>query len=480
MNHYLLAPLLLGVACTALAAEPAKSDTPADYAYALPLQVSGKQGVVGLRLPVTVYQQARSAGLDDLRIFDARGQRQPHALYRPPVAVPEQRSRLPATIFAVKALPDNSANAVDLDIRTRADGSVVSVQTRSGKNAATGVTLGSLLLDFGVAATGDNTRIEALRFTPPTGQRDYTAEVWLETSSNLKDWDTAGAAELRWLTSDGAQTLASDRLEFTPRAFRYARLTWRRGEALQFAAIQAETITRQAAEPQRDTLWIPAAAGKQAGDLAYPAGIAIPVEQIALRFTESNIVYPVALGQYVERPSRHAGKPTEWIFQPQAQATFFQITQNGKVRSSGPAAISGHAQEWVLRPQNQGANARPELGISWQPATVVFLAGGAPPYTLSFGRTDADNAAQALNQVAPNFSPQELGQLEQAQAGTLQTSTSYVSPESTAMQAGLAARKRSYVLWGVLLLGVLVLGGLTWKLVKQMKSETEGNPNEGA
>lgn len=474
MKSSLIAPLLLGFACTALAADTPKSDTPADYGYTLPLQVSGKQGVVGLRLPTAVYQHARSAGLNDVRIFDAKGQRQPHALYLPPVATPEQRSRLPATIFTVKALPDNGANTVDLDIRTRADGSVVSVHTRSEKNTANAAAIGSLILDFGAAATADNVRIEALRFMPPAGQRDYTAEVWLETSANLKDWHTAGAAELRWLTNDSA-SLASDRLEFAPRAFRYARLTWRRGEALPFASIQAETITRQSAEPQRNTLWIQPAAGKKAGDLVYPAGVAIPAEQITLRFTESNIVYPVAVGQYVERPSRkrdNSGQPTEWIFQPQAQATFYQITQNGQTLRSSPAGINSHAQEWVLRPQNPSAGARPELGISWQPATLVFLTGGTPPYTLGFGRADADNAALPLNQVAPNFSAQELGQIEQVQTGALQAGSGGGNAESAALQASLAASKRSYVLWGVLLLGVLVLAGLTWKLVKQMGNET--------
>ncbi len=475
----LLALTLCNLPATA-ADDRTKSDTPADYAYALPLQISGKQGVVGLRLPLPVYQQARTAALDDLRVFDAHGNPQPFALYHPQPATPAQRSTLAANIFPIRAQRNTAAGPAtfDLDIRTRADGSVLSVQARTGKGAGGGA-LSSLLLDFGADAIGTGTvtdtaspmRIEALRFTLPPAQTEYTAEVWLETSADLKRWDTVGAAELRWLRNDNAQTLASDRLEFSPQSFRYARLTWRRGEPLLFAGIQAETIIRKTAEPPRETLWIQPVRARQAGDLAYPAGIAIPVEQIALRFSEPNIVYPVALGQYVERPSRHSGNPTEWLFEARTRATFYQITQNEQTRRSGAIqAGDAHAQEWVIRPQTNGAGAMPELGLSWQPATLVFLAGGTPPYTLSFGRSDAVNAAQPLNQVAPNFSAQELGQLELAQVGALQSSAGNAQANSAAAQAGISARNRSLMLWGVLLLGVLVLGGMVWRLVKQMRS----------
>lgn len=476
MNPRSLLPLLplLGLALTAQAAtEQTKPDTPADYSHALPLQVSGKQGVVGLRLPVAVYQHARSANLDDLRVFDAKGVAQPFALYRPPVAAAEQRTKLPASIFPVKATAQTGDASVDLDIRTRADGSVISVHTKSttGNGAAA---LKSLILDFGPGALGKTdqpTQIDALHFTPAKAG-DYTAEIWLETSSDLKHWQTAGAAELRWLSNDQAQTLASDRLEFSPQSFRYARLTWRRGEPAAFARIEAEARTRKAAEPTRDTLWITARDGRQPGELAYPAGIAIPVEQIALRFAEPNIVFPIALGRYVERPARRRdGNLTEQVFQPQLHATFYQITQDGQTRRSGALHVgSGHAQEWILRPQTAGNPARPELGLSWQAATVVFLNGGTPPYTLSFGRADAKPAARPLDQVAPGFTPQELGQLEQAQPGALTTGPGSAAAASAATQAGLAAQQRTYVLWGVLLLGVLVLGGLAWKLVRQMNA----------
>ena len=480
----LLALTLAVAAAPGFAAPPPKTDAPADYSHALPLRISGQQGVVGLRLPTVVYLKARTPGLDDLRIFDAHGVIQPHALHRPAAETTARRSDLPASLFAVrgKASADTAGAALDLDIRTRPDGSVSAVRARTGN--ASGNTPGktsddtplhSLLLDFGPAASRDASdppRIEALRFRPPDARSDYNAEVWLEVSNDLKQWDALGATELNWLKNEQAETLANDRLEFAPRAFRYARLSWRRGEPAKFAAIDAETVIRQGGEPSRETLWIQPVAGKQAGDLVYPASIALPVEQVSLKLSEANIVYPLALGDYVERPSRQVGKATEWRFQPKVQTTFHQITQNGETRRSGALNVAiGQRQDWVLRPLNASATARPELGLSWQAATLVFLAGGTPPYTLHFGRADADPASRRLDQVAPGFSADELKQLELAATGELRSGQAETAAASAAAQASAAASQRTLILWAVLLLGVAVLGGMAWRLVRQINDE---------
>lgn len=57
-----------------------------------------------------------------------------------------------------------------------------------------------------------------------------------------------------------------------------------------------------------------------------------------------------------------------------------------------------------------------------------------------------------------------------AQVGELQSGKTGTAAESAAAQAGRSARNRTYVLWGVLLLGVLVLGGMAWRLVRQMNN----------
>ena len=45
--------------------------------------------------------------------------------------------------------------------------------------------------------------------------------------------------------------------------------------------------------------------------------------------------------------------------------------------------------------------------------------------------------------------------------------------ESVAAQAASSASRRAFILWFVLLLGVAVLGGMAWKLIRQMKAASD-------
>jgi hypothetical protein len=448
------------LALQAAGAQP--SDAPRDYTHSMPLTVGGKQGVAALRLPQAVYLHARSAALADVRVFDAAGARVAFALHTPPPEPRSERRILPVRIFPLKSSrPRGAADAFDLDIRTGADGALLSVKTRPATGAgAAQEALTGLVLDLSHSqGEAERPLIDALRFTLPTGVAAYSAQVWLETSDDLRAWQTVGAADLQWLVNADGQTLASDRLEFEPRSFRYARLSWRKGEPLLFAALAAETV-RPGAGPALDSLLLQPQPGPQAGDLVYRSALALPVERAGLEFAEANAVLPAALGEYRARPAERGGRE----FHPHLRATFYQIQQQGQTRRSGDLALPvTHSAQWVLRPQGE-TDLKPALRLSWQPATLVFLASGREPYTLAFGRDGAAPAQLALSQVAPGFSAQELARLEPAAAGPLQANA---APPDDGNWFG--APRRVLILWAVLLAGVAVLAAMGWRLARQMR-----------
>jgi hypothetical protein len=457
-----LAACLLLFSCVGLSAEA--PDLPAQYSHSLPLTISGKQGVVSLRLPQAVYLHSRSASLADLRVFDATGAIQPFALYTPSPVTHSQQQTWLVKQFPILADRNKPVKSIALDIKTSADGSVLSVKTQAGQAAPPAKSLTGLVLDVGPSTA----LIGALRFKPPT--TPYSAQIWLEVSDNLKRWETIGAAELSWLVN-GQETLANDRLEFTPRHFRYARLSWRGGEPVNFASIEAESVEKTADAPVLERLVLSPETGHEPDDLLYRASIAIPVERLALSFNEPNVVMPAAIGRYYERPARKLGQPSEWVFEALSRHVFYQITQDGEVRRSGEWAVPlSHYADWVIRPQTS-SNSRPQLTLFWQPATLVFLTAGQAPYRVAFGNDKAKSAAVEMAQVAPGFSPDELTRLELAQIGPLETRPATESATSTAVKASQAAQARTVILWAVLLAGLVVLGMMVWRLVRQMKAD---------
>jgi hypothetical protein len=462
--------ILIAACAGMLMTAASASDTPQDYTHVLPLTTSARQGVLQLRLPKDVYLHARSPMLDDLRVFDASGTLQPFALRTPGAEARISHRDRPLTIFPLTSAA-GPASRLDLDVSTTTDGRLVSVKLKPEAGAATtsASQLAALVLDLGKDAA--SLPVDALRFTLPAGTQEYSAQVWLETSNDMNQWDTVGAAELNWLVNKDAQTLSNDRLAFDARSFRYARLSWRSGTPLQFASITAEQPTQISTALPAEQLLIQPTAGKQAQDLLYATPPAIAPLKAGLQFSDNNAVLAGTLGVYRELPARQAGQGPTWRFDPLVSSTFYRILQGDQVRSSGDVDVPPvHATQWVLR-TSVPSPLKPALRLNWQPATLVFLASGNGPYTLAVGRTSATPVARDLSQVAPGFSDAEVQKLEQVSAGpAVQQQGSGVQDASSALEAATAAQRRLILLWGVLLLGVAVLGFMVWRLVRSSRS----------
>ncbi|WP_431478561.1 DUF3999 family protein [Massilia eburnea] len=450
----------------AAVATTAVSDLPQDYTHVMPLSVNGKPSVVQLQLPRDAYLNARSASLNDLRVFDAHGVPQPFALRQPDAASSTTHRALPVRIFPLMA-ERADAPLAGLEVSTATDGRVLSVRLPAPQGTApAGLAqerLAGLVLDLRQEGSQEPPQVDALHFTLPPGRTTYTGQVWLEASDDLKHWDAIGVAELSWLANASDETLANDKLEFPARPMRYARLSWRSGEPLPFAAISAQSPVHRPAAAPTESLLLPAQPGRDPRDLQYSKPAGVTPLGVGLQVESGNMVLPAMLGSYVE--VRRTG---QFRFEPAVRTTFYRLEQDGKTRLSGDIAVPAWIGErWVLR-FDQPPPVKPALRISWEPATLVFVAGGTPPYTLAVGRDKAAPAARDISEVAPGFTPAELRTLERATAGAAQEQLAALANAAKRASAdNSAAQKRLMILWGVLVLGVAVVAGMVWRLLRQ-------------
>jgi len=458
--------LLLAAALTTAA----PSDTPQDYTHLIPLAVNGKPSVVQLQLPRDAYLNARSPSLNDLRVFDAHGVQQPFALRHPEAAPAVTQRALPVRIFPLMA-EHAAAPLSGLEVTIGSDGRMVAVHLPAAREAATPRAperLAGLVLDLRQDASAEPPEIDALQFTLPPGRHTYTGQVWLEASDDLKHWEAVGVAELSWLANDSAETLANDKLEFPARQMRYARLSWRGGEPLQFGSISAQSPVQGNAAAPAESLLLPAQPGRDPRDLQYAIPAGVTPQRVGLQIDSGNVVLPAMLGNYAEL--RRTG---QFRFEPAARTTFYRLEQNGSARTSGDVAAPwGLGARWVLRFDQPPAN-KPALRVSWEPATLVFVAGGTPPYALAVGRDKAAPAARDIGEVAPGFTPAELRTLERASASPAQAQAEVLATAAKrAVDDNSSAQRRLLVLWGVLVLGVAVVAGMVWRLLRQAGSTT--------
>lgn len=453
--------LLMGGLCGALAL-PAQAagpvpDTPAQYTHTLPVAFQGSGALMQLRLPPAVYLHARSATLDDVRLFDRHGHPVPFALTMPLAQRGSHHTVTPAKVFALPA--DATATDATLAVRTTQDGALVSVRTRPGQPAPG---LAALLIDLG-PPTPDQAPATALVFAPPAGMINYSARVTLEASDDLQEWHIITEAPLNWLSNSASDTLTNNRIAFGARSVRYLRVRWRAGKPAMFAGIAAERDTADAPASVPDTLTVPAQAGVFAGDLVYPVGVAVPVRTIGMPLDQAGVVIPSEVGHYI------ALAGGRWQFEPLLRTTFYRIVQDGAVRTPPDTSTTPlSVDRLVIRPTTPLA-IRPALRIGWLPTTMVFAAREAGPYTLAVGRPGARSGQMPLADIAPGYHGPELLKLQAATPGP-----AVVQTPVPAQEAGAVGR--TAVLWGVLLLGVLVVAIMTWKLVLQLRAGPDRDP----
>lgn len=456
----------------------AKSDQPKDYSHSMLLDLAGKSGVMALRLPQNFYMHAQSPQLADMRIFDSEGKKVAFALHQPPLARQKQQINLPGKIFPLQGgteLNNNDA-ALEMEIKRDAQGMLTSAKIKNNDVKRRGAgQLQALLLDFSQQDQAQAPYIESLRVQLPHPISEYNAQVWLAVSDDLQTWETIAASDLRWLVNQQGQHLVQDSIHFEARRFRYARITWSAGQALEFASVTARAANQAFIEPTLESLVLTPEQGKFPQDLQYNASPALPVEKIALHFKHPNVVLPLQIGSYRQLPVTKAGQAVKWEFLPQHSNVFYQIQQNGQTRRSVDMKIPvSHFGTWVIRTQDGAAIAQdkiPQLKISWQAGTVVFLSSGKGPYQLCFGRENINSGESPMHLVAPNFSIEELGKLEFIKPSAVQINPHYVaSGSNTTEELGKSAQQRSYVLWAVLIAGVAVMGLLVLRLMKQMQS----------
>lgn len=478
MNRSILTAVFALLGSGVLAQAPQRHlPNPDEFALQLALHTSGANGVVQLQLPIEVYLASRSAGLSDLRVYNGAGQLLPYHLDLPETRAAIEQREQAGVLFPYMAPLTSASDQADLqmELRVDADGAL---QWRSNRQPVEAPTtrLQELIVDLGPSERHE--RLGSLRFERPPAQPEYRARLSIARSEDLKLWDNAAQASLDWLSStQGSLQLVNDRVDLPAGSGRYLRIRWLDGEPALFAAVHGRWVgSTIAAEPMLE-LALPAASGRIAGDYMYATSPAVQATEIGLELQQQNTVMPVSIGFYREQPQRNP----PWRFEARVEATFYRLLQDGRERRSGRIQIQPlSAAHWVLRLQ-QADQLPPELILRWRPQRLIFNAQGSD-FLLAVG---ADPARQRqwlggpspIAQVAPGFDRDELIALEHARVGEQVAEVAIAAP-ITQTDADPQQRRR-WILWGVLGLGVLLLAGISWRLLGQLNAgEQTGNGDQ--
>jgi Protein of unknown function (DUF3999) len=453
-----------GVLATTLASAALGAAEAAPFRYGAPIAIDAPAPFVQLALTPSVYGHVEQTELRDLRVVDAHGAPAPFALLAPRSTLHTSEQVREAALYPLPARP-TAAGVWALPVDVVVVGDRISVK-RHGSAATVSASRpresGGWLVDSG-ERHGDEARPQRLRLRW-SGPAEFTAGYRLETSDDLRQWRDAGSGQLMALQST-AGALTQPLLSLPDGAGRFVRLLWaepREAPLLDGATVLVAERRVVAVDSARGLSFSASSepAGRQPLDAAarralhFDLGGALPLVDLDLVFGSGTHVAPVRVQGRLrsDEPWRDLGA-----------AVFYRLERGGDVGNSPAIALPATARFIRLVADEraaplEGADAR--LVVHAALATLVFAAQGEPPFRLLAGSPDASAGALPVATVVPQLES-ERPHFGHGELGP------FVADEAVARAVAAEsrqARRRPWLLWGVLLVGVAGLGALVWRL----------------
>ncbi len=453
----------------------AGSAEPAPYRYQAPIVVDAAAPFVQVALPAAAYGRVEQDALRDLRIVDARGERVPFAILPPSSTVYTSEQVREANLYplpAQRSATGDWPSPVDVVVQ----GDRISVRRHGATSAsapASGASAG-WLIDSGEQRAGEPPP-QSLRLRW-SGPAEFSVSYAIETSDDLRQWRAAGSGQLMALQSP-AGALTQPVVVLPGTRGRFVRLVWSDAStapALTGASVLLAARHEVAIDSARELTFAASAepAGAGASDpaarraLHFDLGGVLPLIDVDLRFDSGTHVAPVRLQgrTRADQPWRDLGS-----------GVFYRLERGSDVGSSPAIALPVAVRFLRIVPDERAAAldaAHARLVVHAALASIVFAAQGEPPFRLLAGSRDAPPGALPISAVVPQLES-ERARFGHATLGEFQVDA---AAARVAEAEAREARLRPWLLWAVLIAGVVGLAALVWRLARSGSARPAAPP----
>lgn len=405
------------------------------------------EGAFALVLDESVYRQTTRADLADLAAFDSQGQ----ALAFGPMPKdygPPPGKWQAAPWFALPSVPPSELPDLSLHVTRDTAGSL---RLDASLSHASSREVSDLLIDVG----GANQAVEAIDLELALDSPDFNSLVSVTASDDLQSWlpihSGAALAQLR----QGEQTLVRHRIEFPATRAHYLRLHVLQGnQAIPLRGLRLLMQPAQAVEePHRRGRIAADFVGRDGRAFIYRLAARVPVERVNIVPAEDNTVTDFSI-------SRREQGARDWRYVGQLSA--FRLRGGGVSLDNDAMDLAiSREQEWRIEPSTE-LKRTPALQLDYRPETWLLLTHGVPPFKVAAGSSFATRENYPLEtlvgQVRARFGRD--WRPPEATLGAMQTAGG-----EAALSAYDPARRRTWLLWGVLVLAAAAIIAMVLRLM---------------
>lgn len=423
------------------------------FRYGLSLEVDGNEALSVVTLPESVYRHSERTDLGDIRVFNADGEIVPHTIREVSDHTTMSEQSVNLRFFPVTTSSESDVGNVKLTVRKGASGSLIEVSND-------GVTKDSTsLVGYILDASALDAAIDGLTLDWTNSDPSFVQSVSVEASDDLtKWWSVVTNATIASFKQDN-ETLSRKDIEMHDTKAKYLRLSWSDpSRPLQLSRATVRTIKHATTVVSPMELRITGTVDtKNNRDFVFDAGGNFQTIQVEALLPQSNTLVKTSITS-----SNSLDGPWSTMF----YGFLYRLTVNGREVSSEPIRMSRSDRYWKIHlEQAEGGfgGSIPTLKLSWRPHRLFFIVQGSGPFMLAYGNAHITDTGFVLTDLLSLTRQDE----DEVTVARLSAERELSTPAKTPKKHG-PNPVRKYILWGILGLGVIVLGALAGNLMRQM------------
>lgn len=435
-----------------------------DFAFGFTVESEAQGALWQLDLPDAVYRSVIRADLGDMRVFNSAGQVVPHALTLPAEELEPVPAPVAVPFFPLYTRGGEETPGQMLRIITDEKGAIVNATSTAVPTDETGRVTAYLLDTSKIEHTPH--RLKLIWERPE--ETGFTASVAVASSDDLSHWSTLVKEITLADLKSGEAVLAHNEIELPIHRARYMRITW--PETLREVTLTRVQVLFRAAGKPLPHRWLEVSGTPNQDDprvFDFDTHGHWPADMAQMDFASSNIMVNATL---MSRSTRDASWRTRH------SGIFYTLEHEGKALKNEPVGFGTTSDRfWRFRLEDKErllSGSPPTLVLGWMPHLLTFLAQGEPPYTVAFGSATVGMATRPIDTLLSSIDEsQEKGLIAPANASAVIVlgGEGKLKPPAAPFPWG------TFVLWSVLLAGVVMLAWMVHGLFRQM-GPSDGPP----
>lgn len=429
---------------------------PIDFAYGMTLQGDGEGALYAFELPEDVYRNTVHSDLGDMRIFNGNNEVVPHLLQHD--TVDEERQQ-PVMLPFYPLFADEMAGKGETTLRIvpGAQGAVIDLRSQAGEMKEKAVSY--YLID--TSAVKQPIRRLALQWH--ANNQTFISTVVVEQSSDLNHWRPLASGTLAELLY-GNDRLQRNEIVLPSGLEPYLRISWPLGsKGVTLLGVEAG-IAQPGVAAELKWLHTTSRASDGTGRYDFEVTGHYPVERLQVLLPQDNTMVKATLSSSAD--------PQSNLWTVRYQGVIYSLLHEGRRIDSGELNIASTSDRyWRLEVAQEGGGIGagvPLLKLGWHPHRIIFVARGTEPFTLAFGSARATRLTEDPGLGGWLASRQGEGADGLDMKSAVPQALRELGGEQRLRPLPPPLPWKKWLLWAVLVVGVVAMLGMARGLYRQM------------